>query len=161
MQFKGTLVITDPCYLVSYYGSCLMKRDTIYGDWSCMTYPGKMEENNKPIDWDDYYFNFFNEYNFSGLEKEEKEKKLETFKKFKNEWKDNILGEFCADSGQVGVFDYDKLNDTNKEWIKTHDWCATVIEDFDGNIEFVVDTNNNLHVVGTGNKDFFTVQSEF
>ena len=75
-------------------------------------------------------------------------------------WKKNeTLGEFCADSGNVGVFAYDNLNEENKEFIRTHDWCAAVIKDFDGVVEFFVDDNDNLHVIGTGNKDFFTTQS--
>ena len=65
MQFKGTIVITDPCYLdadmgqnlweASGYGDDLsvfgcsqwICKDTIYGDWSCTTYKGDSKEISK------------------------------------------------------------------------------------------------------------------
>ena len=60
----------------------------------------------------------------------------------------------------VGVFDYNLLSDENKKFIETHNHCATVIPDFDGTVEFVVD-NEEVHVIGKGNKNFFTCQSGF
>jgi len=159
MKFIGTLVITDPCYLKNYYGPCI-KRNTIYGDWSCMVYSGKLEENLKYKEWDGYYSKFFHDYNFTTENDEEKKTLAKTFDDFKKSWLETeTLGEFCADAGEVGVFDYNLLNDENKLWIKTHNWCAAVIEDFNGDIDFFVDDNKNLHVIGTGNKPFFTVQS--
>ena len=63
MKFKGTIVITDPCYLdnradkldlweASDYGENLsvfgcsqwISEGTIYGDWSCTTYKGDKEK---------------------------------------------------------------------------------------------------------------------
>ena len=160
MKIKGTIVITDPCYLKNAYTECYMKRGTIYGDWSCMVYPGKFGENKKSEEWNEHYFNFFEKYNFSGKTNEEKENMLKEFKEFKKNWKETeTLGEFCADSGNVGVFKYSSLSKENKEFISTHDWCAAVIDDFEGDIDFYVDEKNNLHVIGIGNKDFFTTQS--
>lgn len=159
MKVTGSIVITDPCYMHNYFGSCLMKRSTIYGDWSCMVYPGKLGETNLPDQWYAKYFKFFKEYN-SEQDLDKKESMRNKFKAFREEWKKNILGEFCADSGQVAVFEYDKLNDDNKEWIKSHPWCATVIEDFDGDVDFVVN-DKSVHVVGIGNKNFFSTQSGF
>ena len=63
MKFLGTIVITDPCYIKQTLSP--MKRNTIYGDWSCMVYPGNMKENKKYEEWDEYYTNFFHEYNFT------------------------------------------------------------------------------------------------
>lgn len=159
MKVTGSIVITDPCYMHNYFGSCLMRRSTIYGDWSCMVYPGKLGETNLPDQWDEKYFKFFKEYN-SEKDLDKKESMRNEFKAFREEWKKNILGEFCADSGQVAVFEYDKLNDVSKEWIKSHPWCATVIEDFDGDVDFVVN-DKSVHVVGIGNKNFFSIQSGF
>lgn len=161
MKVKGTIVITDPCYLKSYYSSCLMRRNTIYGDWSCMVYKGTMEGNSLPAQWYDFYFKFFYEYNSEPIRSNQdaKKEKYEEFMAFKKKWlEDYCLGEFCADAGEVGVFEYDNLNDENKQWIKEHPWCAAVIEDFDGDVEFVV-KDDSLHIIGTGNKPFFTVQS--
>ena len=168
MKVVGTIVITDPCYMKGCYSHALMRRNTIYGDWSCMVYPGTMEENKKPEEWDEFYFKFWNDYNFGGHSDEEKKTLHEEFKKFREEWNKNILGEFCADGGEVAVYDWDELGDENKQWVKEHPWCATVIEDFVGDVDFVItkdeDNHQSVHVVGTGFKgceSFFSVQSGF
>ena len=161
-RIKGTVIITDPCYVkgTSWH---LMKRNTIYGDWSCMVYPGTIEGNTKPLEWDKKYFEFFNEYNFSGKSKEEKKELCAKHNDFKKKWleENGILGEFCADSGEVAV--YDSLDDKDYEWCEKHPWCATIIKDFDGEVE-IVERNDEaghktVHVIGTGNKPFFSVQS--
>ena len=119
-------------------------RDTIYGDWSCTTYNTDTEEK---------------------------------------------LGKFCADAGLVAVFELDevlKYNPDFSQWIKTHNWCVTVIENFTGNINFEVvhrsgiytkddefesngkiyckegETweNDEIQVIGKGNINFFTTQTE-
>ena len=155
---KGTVIITDPCYIKE--GHSIMQRNTIYGDWSCMVYKGKMEENKKSEEWDKYYFDFFNRYNYTGLTEEDKENLAKEFEEHKKEWlANNTIGEFCADSGNVGVFLADLLTERDLEWCKKHPWYATIINDFDGDIDFVVDNDNNLHVVGTGNINFFSTQS--
>lgn len=159
MRFKGNLVITDPCYIKSSPSlATLQERDTIYGDWSCMVYPGKLEECNLPKEWDEKYFDFFNKYNFSGLNDAEKRNLYETFAEFKETWKKNILGEFCADSGMVGLFDYDLLSEQDKEFVNTKTLCATIIKDFDGDVD-IQEINNYVHVIGVGNKQFFSTQS--
>ena len=77
MKFKGDLLITDPCYVKDLFVYPIASRDTIYGDWSCMVYPGKFGENEKFEEWDNYYLTFFNHYNFDGLSEEEKQKLLQ------------------------------------------------------------------------------------
>ena len=119
-------------------------RDTIYGDWSCTTYNTDTKEK---------------------------------------------LGKFCADAGLVAVFELDevlKYNPDFSQWIKTHNWCVTVIENFTGNINFEVVhqsgvytkddefesngkiyckegeawENDEIQVIGKGNINFFTTQTE-
>ena len=119
-------------------------RDTIYGDWSCTTYNTDTKEK---------------------------------------------LGKFCADAGLVAVFELDevlKYNPDFSQWIKTHNWCVTVIENFTGNINFEIvhqsgvytkddefeingkiyckegETweNDEIQVIGKGNINFFTTQTE-
>lgn len=158
MKVKGTIVITDPCYLKMDFP--LTHRNTIYGDWSCMVYAGNINENKKYEEWNDYFFKFFNEYNFSNKTPEEKKAMSEEYNKFKEEWRKNILGEFCADAGEVGIFEWDRLHEENKEWCKQHPWCVTIIEDFDGEVD-LEEINNEVHVIGKGNKPFFSVQSGF
>lgn len=160
--FGETIVITDPCYLKK--SSPLIKTSTIYGDWSCMVYPGRMGENKDPEEWDDKYFKFYNNYNFGNKTEEEKETLRNDWKWFKKRWKEeHTLGEFCADAGQVGVFIWNRLSDDDKKWVREHDWCAAVIENVSGYLGFKTvtqkDGNRSRHVVCIGDTNFFTVQS--
>lgn len=138
MKFKGTIVITDPCYLgcgnekldndswweESDYGEHLKKfgfttyitKDTLIGDWSWHTY-----------------------------EKETKD----------------IIGQFCADAGLVGVYLLEeilKFNPLFEKWAQEHSWCATIIKNFDGDIEYEYDEKDDdlFHIVGKGNINFET-----
>lgn len=164
MKFTGTLVITDPCY---FEAKPLIESPTLYGDWSCMVYPGTPDNNTDHIEWDNYYLRFFHDYNFEEHTQEEKAELLDEYTTFKENWKkEHILGEFCADAGEVGVFNYDDLTDEDKKFCKEHYWCAAIIEDFDGDVdivEFILEDDDEpqVRVVGTGNKPFFSVQSGF
>lgn len=153
-----TLVITDPCYLRP--KQPLMSTSTIYGDWSCMVYSGKLEDNGLPKKWWEYYREFWAGYN-QHKTKEELEILRTKFKALKEEWSKNILGEFCADSGQVAVFDYDTLSEKQREWLEEHSWCATIIKNFTGTIKFYDSSKETRHVIGEGDKPFFSVQSGF
>ena len=155
------LVITDPCYLE--HSSSLMKRSTIYGDWSCMVYKGNRKDNTLYEQWNETYFKFFYEYNSKPLinNPEDRKKRLEEFKAFKEKWlKEHCLGEFCADAGAVGVFSWNTMDPKDREWCKEHPWCAAIIEDFTGDVEFEVE-DETVYVVGKGNFDFFSTQSGF
>lgn len=156
MHFKGTIIITDPCYVVkdedwenvSCYDSmsddltnimglsqCIAE-STLCGDWSCITC--KVEKN--PYDVIDTLVDNRSEdgsYEY-----------------------DDVLGQFCADSGEVGVFYLDdvlKYNPDFEDWMRVNDWCVTCIEDFDGEVEYFVDSDNDAHIVGIGNINFFTI----
>lgn len=172
MKFKGSIVITDPCYIMKDEDwtdgyrmpegfTNYICRDTIYGDWSCMTYKGDADTD-LPAAWDQIFFKFFNEYNFAGKTEEEKTAMYEEFSKTKKEWVEkNCYGEFCADAGEVCVVYLDeaiKYNPEFETFIKEHPWCVTVIEDFDGEVEESVE-DDSLMLIGTGNKPFFTIQS--
>lgn len=189
MYFQGTIIITDPCYIVKKcteknpypfpwttvnikapnidemikqytewekthddwlkcdYGSNMavlgiynyITESTIYGDWSCTTYkiiedPYKVVNNlAEAIAKDEDY-----------------------------EIKCSKLGNFCADSGSVSVFNLDEVRKYNPdidEWIASHDWCVTTIPDFDGEANYYVDEQNSAHIVGIGNINFFTDQT--
>lgn len=153
-----TLVITDPCYLKG--EKPYIKESTIYGDWSCMCYKGtEREAKEKSKKWDRAYFRTFRKYN-SITSEEERNRLNNKFQLMKRKWvKDNCYGEFCADAGMVAVYDYDKLREESKEWIKKHPWCACIIPDYTGNVEYVVeDGSGTAHIVGDG---FYTIQSGF
>ncbi len=155
---KEKIVITDPCYIKE-SGRPMMERNTIYGDWSCMVYSGKLNENKNPEEWDETYFKFFNEYNFSGKTQEEKEAMQKEFKEKKDKWlKEKTLGEFCADAGMVAVFKWDWLSERDQKWIMEHPWCAAVIPDVVGDVDIVV-VDDSVHVVCEGETPFFSTQS--
>lgn len=150
MKFKGTIIITDPCYIINHYGTnnyddwkkckygrtmkvlginTYLTQDTIYGDWSCTTYNSDTKE---------------------------------------------VIGEFCADAGLVSVFLLDEVLKYNPDFdyhIK-RPWTTTLIKDFDGDIEIKIveyeyfsEYHNKIikdkevRVIGTGNINFFTTQT--
>lgn len=190
MYFKGTILITDPCYIVKKcteknphpfpwttvniknpninemvkqynewedshddwlkckYGSNMealgistyFTESTIYGDWGCSTY--KIEENPYEI-----VNNLVEAY--------ENEEDYEI--------KCSKLGDFCADAGLVSVFLLDEVRKYNPDidkWIEEHNWCVTTIPNFDGEVKYYVDKNNEAHIIGIGNINFFTAQTE-
>ena len=206
MHFKGTIVITDPCYIIKenpikcpnakdfglpasinskpfkdystpeelaykaaldYYFSESRKYDdwnkcnygenmevlgihnyisesTIYGDWSCTTY--QTEEEPKEL-----------LESILRVLKDDKREELDTFDE------DNYIGGFCADAGLVGVFLLDEIlayNPDWESWIEEHSWCATIIEDFEGEVEYYINkVDKEAHIIGTGNINFFTAQT--
>ena len=130
MKFKGTIVITDPCYLdngennldlweASGYGEDLsvlgcsqwISEGTIYGDWSCTTYKGDKEKLSEffkkaskiqePL-WKDFD------------SEEELVKVRDAVYENLNELEESYgglteLGKFCADAGMVCVVYLDEV----------------------------------------------------
>ena len=212
MYFKGTIVITDPCYVIKEspieypnredfglpasigskpfkdystpeelaykaaldkyykeshkyddwdkcdYGENMevlgihnyISEPTIYGDWSCTTYQTEEE----PKELLESILRVLND----NLEYGEYEDD-ESFVSYES--KD--IGGFCADAGLVGVFLLDEIlayNPDWKSWIEEHSWCATIIENFEGEIEYYIDkVNEEAHIVGTGSINFYTAQT--
>ena len=157
--YHENIVITDPCYMKDSLPE--MQRSTLYGDWSCMVYPGKKEENQDYKEWDEVYLRFWNDYNDTELPEAGRKNLAEDFRKFKDKWvNEKILGQFSADAGQVGIFLWSKLAEEDKKWAVEHPWCVAVVKDFTGNVNFVVE-GRQVYVVGDGDKPFFSVQSGF
>ena len=185
MKFQGTIVITDPCYLdnrednlnlweASDYGEDLsvfgcsqwISEGTIYGDWSCTTYKGdkeklseffkKANEIREPL-WKDF------------TSEEELAKVRDSVWKEIDELVESYgglteLGQFCADAGMVCVVYLDeilKVNPGFKKWAEEHTWCATIIEDFDGDVRYEIDDEDEAQIVGEGNINFYTTQTGF
>ena len=135
MKFKGTLVITDPCYLDSY------SRDHINNSWWEESDYGKHMEQygftsyigKSTIigDWQWYVYN-------------EDTKKL--------------IGKFSADAGMICVCLLEevlKFNPNFAAWALEHPWCVTVIPNFDGNVEYIAHSDH-FELVGNGNINFTT-----
>lgn len=177
-EFKGDILITDPCYI-------LKDRD----------------ESNKPK-WDDYFTHkdIYSYEDYDGENSKLFEKHYALYDKAYEKWdkenpEDDIddlpnlgftnfmihntlygdwscttfsednqkLGTFCADAGLVGVFLVDevlKYNPSFKEEIDEKS-IVTIIPNFEGNIQFQKIDENTLIVKGTGNVNFFTKQTGF
>lgn len=185
MKFKGNIIITDPCYIMknddwssTNHGSQhQLKRigitksliaDTEYGDWSCTTVKDDPMTNDTLIFIDDIYDSLWEAYNNGPELNRELIQALTERRKNIIETSDVILGEFCADSGMVGVFLLDEVLAYNPDFDNhiNKKWTTTLIENFDGEIEIthrMVDGSDEreVSVVGIGNVNFYTTQTGF
>ena len=212
MYFKGTVVITDPCYIIKKnpikypnekdFGLPASISSKPFKDYSTpeeLAYKAALDkyykESSKYDDWDkcDYgenmevlgIHNYISESTIYGdwscttyqIEEEPKEL-LESILRILNDNLENeaygdeelpipkvgkAIGGFCADAGLVGVFLLDEIlayNPEWKSWIEEHSWCATIIKDFKGEVEYYIDkVDGEAHIVGTGNINFYTAQT--
>lgn len=77
------------------------------------------------------------------------------------------IGTFCADAGMVSVVDLSEAVSYNPEilkWLKEYDYAATVIKDFKGTVQFIVerieikhDTDTGLYKAGDISEDYSVV----
>lgn len=179
MKFRGDIIITDPCYIIKEdnqddwrkcgYGEGMgalglttyISEPTIYGDWSCTTWSTPRKDVEEQVEE-------LNKLCRDAWRVEsEYGKDSEQSKIYEDKWADasvgmTKLGFFCADAGMVAVFLLDEVLRYNPEfskWIKGHDWCVTLIKDFDGEVEYHIDGNGDAHIIGKGNINFFTTQT--
>lgn len=160
-QFKGDILITDPCYICKkedestrpkWEDYFTYKNMTEYPDYNGHYYSEQFEKENEKYnkvyqawldennDWrkcdcgfnceclgiQNYMVNstLYGDWSCTTYNKDTKE----------------TIGEFCADSGLVSVFLLDEVRAYNSDidnWIKEHSWCATIIKDFDGIVNFI------------------------
>lgn len=136
MKFKGDIIITDPCYLDS------ANFDLETSNWWEESHCGDYLD-------PDIFTTYISEYTIIG----------DWNWCVVNEDTGKDIGAFCADAGRVCVCLLDEVRKFNpffEEWLETHKWCGTIIKDFDGEIDYVVDTDDNFHIVGKGNINFKT-----
>lgn len=151
VKFNGDIIITDPCYVVV--------DDLDRDDWKRCGYGsdmGALGIHNCIVE-DTIYGDW----------------SCTTF----NQETGDALGNFCADSGQVGVFDLAEILRYNPQYRDHIDklWTTTLVKNFNGvvRIEKVVDPDNEpwgdyITVVGKGvdketgeQINFFTRQTGF
>lgn len=202
MKFKGTIIITDPCYVIkdysekkpdfnTYPGLQGISDNTPFSEFTAEQinayneYEQACEEYRKEYDdWRkcDYghsmeklgITNYITEstiygdldcttYKISEDPKIVVDKLAEAYRK-ETDYGVNCesLGDFCADAGLVSVFLLSEVlayNPDFSEWMEKHPQCVTTIKDFDGDIEYYVDEENEAHIIGTGSINFFTAQT--
>ena len=138
MRFDGDIIITDPCYIIN--DDNIAKRD----DWELCEYGEDMSvigikdcvtSDTGCGDWSCTVF------------EENSNKKL---------------GEFCADSGMVGVFLLDDILKYNPKFdYHTEPWTTTLIKDFHGEVDIITNEDGEAEVVGVGNINFKSKQTGF
>lgn len=176
MNFNGTIIITDPCYIAK-GGDWNDSKKFYYKDWplrkinlpEIKTYmwnetgqgDGSWEivELNKITNRveaenfvEDYYKATKNFVKHQGIK--EKQDLEAVFKK------QSSLGRFGVDSGSFGVFYLDEVLAYNPEFLRGHGiWLYTIIENFIGDISlyYYPSDSKNFHLLGLGNKTFISL----
>lgn len=170
MKFQGNILITDPCYVVkdndwdscddeyegilSSHGVDSISAGTGIGDGSWKVY--EVPQGEDPNEWVNKIKALYDEFGNHDETYEKIEALLASLQ---------VLGHFCADAGMSCVADIEQLyayNPEAEEFVKKHNWCCAVIEDFDGEVDDLYleipgkYSYDQLIFVGKGNKNFFT-----
>ena len=178
-EFDGDIIITDPCYIIKhrdettrpkwseymklndYRGMSRKELEEIgyYEDYKRLDEAQKKWDEENPDDWD--LCGCGDDMGAIGL------KTWMTRSTIYGDWSCTTfnsdtkrpIGKFCADAGQVGVFKLDEVLNYNPEYDDhiEKDWVVTVIKDFNGTVQFVVERNESkygedfsVRVVGRG-----------
>lgn len=176
MEFNGTIIITDPIYIIKdtdfdkeysdfninkkkmsskYFSDYLWESDNntlngftekTYGVYKTNTYSQLDLESTI-----DSVMDTINEISFTSLNTESI-MKLEDLSKIYTR-----IGRYQTESGTFGVFYLSEVLKYNPTFLSDYgSWCFTVIEDFVGNIEIYNPDNEFAHIEGIGNISFFT-----
>lgn len=179
MKFKGDIIITDPCYIIKKdsedwrkcdYGDNMaalgltnyISESTRYGDWSCSTWSTPRKDVEAQLE----------ELNALGRARWELMKQYGEDSVQAKIYDDKIadaslnieeIGHFCADAGMVAVFLLDEVLKYNPDfnYHTNREWTTTLIKDFDGEIDYYVDDEDDAHIIGVDNVNFFTTQTGF
>lgn len=176
MKFKGDIIITDPCYVIKEnaedWDKCgcgenmealgfttYISEPTLYGDWCCSTWSTPRKDVEAQLE----------EFNTLGRAR---------WELMKQYGKDSVqvkiydgkiadasvgiakIGHFCADAGMVAVFLLDEVLKYNPDFDYhiNKKWTTTLIKDFDGEVNYYVDSEDDARIIGVGNINFFTSQ---
>ena len=154
-----TVVITDPCYLKRSHAK--IEASTHVGDWTCMVYPGTLQSNEVYKEYNTRRLEYLSRIKNAITESQRDALRFE-FSRYRRDWmEEHTFGQFCADGGNVGVFDWKYLAKEDQQWVDGHAWAATIIPDFTGVVYFFDSAHGVRHVIGEGDKPFFSVQCGF
>lgn len=165
MKFKGDIIITDPCYIIKDdsddWSKCgwgenmrvlglttYISESTLYGDWSCSTWSTPRKDVEAQLE----------ELNTLGRAR------WELMKQYgEDSVQAKIYDDKIADAGMVAVFLLDEVLKYNPDFDYhiNREWTTTLIKDFDGEINYYVDNEDDTHIIGVGNVNFFTTQTGF
>lgn len=189
MKFKGTIIITDPCYIVKKAYSD--KQKPVITDYMSPEYlfiPCNKLTGDVKIGYDKYEEDYLiwkqsivDDWNTCQYGENMEKLGINTYITKDNKYGDwscttlndngDVLGEFCAVAGLVSVFLLDEVRKYNPDidvWIEEHNHFVTKIEDFDGDIEITYseieydgDIEIEVSVIGKGNINFFTTNNEY
>lgn len=183
VKMKGDIIITDPCYLIRKRDeSTRPKWENFHPYNSIYEYPdydekiqkSKMfERNSKLLDeadekwckehpedrdsWNEVDLSNFGFTSYITHNTLYGDWGCHTYKTENHE----VLGEFCADGGKVGVFLLDEVLAYNPDFDYhiERPWTTTLIKNFDGEVYFEKLDSETLTVKGNGNVNFFTSQT--
>lgn len=178
VEFDGDIIITDPCYILkhrdrstepkwedymrlpTYQGMTRkqMEEAGYFEDYAKLQEAQRKWDEENPDDWDVCECG----YNMGALGL----KRYMTRSTIYGDWScttfdsdtKESIGHFCADAGQVGVFDLGEILDYNSEYNDHVEkpWCVTLIRSFKGTVQFIVEDDKSGHedysvrVVGRG-----------
>lgn len=178
MKFKGDIIITDPCYVIKERtGKPNMNDYPILKGKSSKLFENYTDEENKayselekarekwekenPDDW--ARCNYGSNMEVLGI------KTFLTRDTIYGDWSCTTfntethekLGNFCADAGLVSVFLLDEIlkYNPNFDYHIKRDWTTTLIKDFDGDVNIIINKDNEVQVIGKGNINFYTTQT--
>lgn len=153
MKFKGDIIITDPCYIIKEdsddWNKCgwgenmgilgfttYISEYTLCGDWSCST-PRKDVEAQ------------LEELNTLGRAR---------WELMKQYGEDSVQAKIYDD--KIAVFLLDEVLKYNPDFDYhiNREWTTTLIKDFDGEVNYYVDSGDDARIIGVGNINFFTSQ---
>lgn len=181
MKFQGDIIITDPCYIVKKRDessrpqwSDFMDRESYAGlsekeleDCGFHEQYKKMEE--AMAAWDKEHPD---DWHICGCGEDMSELGLNCLSA-STEYGDwacttfdmdskKPLGEFCADSGMVGVFSLEEILKYNPDFDYhiSRPWTTTLIKGFDGTVT-IKKEKDEVYVEGLGNINFRTKQTGF
>lgn len=158
MKFKGDIIITDPCYIIKDnsddWDKCgwgenmrvlglttYISEPTLYGDWSCSTWSTPRKDVEAQLE----------EFNTLGRAR---------WELMKQYGEDSVQAKIYDDTGMVAVFLLDEVLKYNPDFDYhiNREWTTTLIKDFDGEVNYYVDSEDDARIIGVGNINFFTSQ---
>lgn len=169
MKFNGDIIIIDPFYLSedikcgidSDLSNLQLNKDTVFSNnyiWKntetvyCRWKVSEILDSTKSIE------NFIDdiELAYSKFFDSPSKKNQEDLEELIS--KRNTIGRFLTDNSDTyGVFYLDEVLKYSPNLFKKYgDWCYTIIKDFQGDIEVYIDKNKLFHIIGVGNKTFYS-----